>query len=53
MRFVTVCVLRHRRRLYKIGVNDTFGESGPAVELIKKYGLDSEGIYAKVKEFMA
>lgn len=37
----------------KIGVNDTFGESGPAVELIKKYGLDSEGIYAKVKEFMA
>ena len=36
----------------KIGVNDTFGESGPAVELLKKYGLDSEGIYAKVKEFM-
>lgn len=24
----------------KIGVQDTFGESGPAVELIKKYGLD-------------
>ena len=36
----------------KIGVNDTFGESGPAVELIKKYGLDSESIYAKVKEFV-
>ncbi len=40
-------------RVLKIGVNDTFGESGPAVELIKKYGLDAEGIYAKVKEFMA
>jgi len=35
----------------KIGVNDVFGESGPAVELIKKYGLDSESIYNRVKEF--
>ena len=40
-------------KVLKIGVNDTYGESGPAVELIKKYGLDSEGIYAKVKAFMA
>lgn len=40
-------------KVLKIGVNDTFGESGPAVELIKKYGLDAEGIYAKVKAFMA
>jgi len=37
----------------KIGVEDTFGESGPAKELIKKYELDSEGIYKKVKAFMA
>ncbi len=37
----------------KIGVNDTYGESGPAVELIKKYGLDAQGIYTKVKEFLA
>ena len=36
----------------KIGVNDTFGESGPAVELIKKYGLDAESIYNKVKAFV-
>ena len=36
----------------KIGVNDTYGESGPALELIKKYGLDAEGIYVKVKEFV-
>ena len=40
-------------QVLKIGINDTYGESGPAVELIKKYGLDSEGIYAKVKAFMA
>lgn len=36
----------------KVGVNDVFGESGPAVALIKKYGLDSEGIYNKVKTFV-
>ena len=39
-------------KVLKIGVNDTFGESGPAVELIKKYGLDADSIYAKVKEFV-
>ncbi len=38
-------------RVMKIGINDTFGESGPAVELVKKYGLDAESIYAKVKDF--
>ena len=38
-------------KVMKIGVNDVFGESGPAVELIKKYGLDSESIYQKIKEF--
>ena len=39
-------------KMLKIGVNDTFGESGPAVALIKKYGLDAERIYKKVKEFV-
>ena len=39
-------------KMLKIGVNDTFGESGPAVTLIKKYGLDAESIYKKVKEFV-
>ena len=28
-------------QVMKIGVNDTFGESGPALELLKKYGLDT------------
>ena len=35
----------------KIGINDVFGESGPAVELVKKYGLDADSIYEKVKGF--
>lgn len=39
-------------RVMKIGINDTFGESGPALELIKKYGLDAESIYKKVKAFV-
>ncbi len=36
----------------KIGIYDRFGESGPATELIKKYGLDGEGIAKGVREFM-
>ncbi len=36
----------------RIGIRDVFGESGPAAELIKKYGLDSESISEKVKDFL-
>ena len=39
-------------QVLKIGVNDVFGESGPALELLKKYGLDTDGIYEKVKEIL-
>ena len=39
-------------RLLRIGVEDVFGESGPAVELIAKYGLDSKSIFEKVKDFV-
>ncbi len=39
-------------RVMKIGINDTYGESGPAVELIKKYGLDAQSIYEKIKGFL-
>ena len=35
----------------RIGVNDVFGESGPAVKLIEKYGLDGNGVYSSVKAF--
>ena len=30
--------------MVRVGVNDTFGESGPAWELLKKYGLSAENI---------
>ena len=39
-------------KVLRIGVNDCFGESGPALELIKKYELDAEGIYKQVKAFV-
>lgn len=37
----------------KIGVQDVFGESGPAVDLLAKYGLDAAGIEKVVSEFLA
>ncbi len=37
----------------KIGIQDVFGESGPAPELIHKYELDGDGIYRQVKEFFS
>ena len=36
----------------KIGVQDVFGESGSAGELVKKFGLDGESVYKAVKEFV-
>ena len=39
-------------KLYRIGVRDVFGESGPAGELLHRYLLDGEGIYKQVKEFV-
>lgn len=34
----------------RIGVNDTFGHSGPAVELLKQFGLSAEHIAETVRE---
>ncbi len=39
-------------KVLKIGINDVYGESGPAKELVKKYGLDADSIYEKVKAFV-
>lgn len=36
----------------KIGVNDEFGHSGPAVDLLKEFGLCSDNITKTVKEFI-
>ena len=36
----------------KLGIQDVFGESGPALELLAKYGLDAAGIQHAVEEFV-
>lgn len=35
-----------------VAVQDSFGESGTPSELMKKYGLDSESVYAACKEML-
>lgn len=39
-------------KMLRIGIQDVFGESGTAQQLIQKYGLDSVSIYEKVNEFV-
>lgn len=36
----------------RIGVQDTFGESGPAAKLLEKYKLDGNGVYEQVKAWL-
>lgn len=42
---------KHPTPVLRIGMQDTFGESGPANALVEKYGLDGKGIYEKTKAF--
>ena len=35
-----------------IGVQDTYGESGPALQVLAKYGLDTPSVLASVKDFL-
>jgi transketolase len=37
-------------KVFRIGVNDVFGQSGEAKELLKMYGLDSVSIAHKIME---
>lgn len=37
-------------RVLKIGIQDVFGESGPAADLLHKYKLDGQGIYEQIKQ---
>ena len=39
-------------RVKRLGMQDVFGESGPAAELVAKYGLDAEGVFKSVKAFV-
>ena len=43
---------KHPVPVYKIGINDQFGESGSAGALVEKYGLDAAGIAKSVKGFL-
>ena len=36
----------------KIGVNDVFGESGPALDLLAKFGLDGAGVADAIEGFV-
>ncbi len=36
----------------RIGVNDTYGESGPAAALLAKYKLDGAGVYEQIKAWL-
>ncbi len=37
----------------RVGVRDVYGESGPALELLDKYGLNAGGIASAVREVLA
>lgn len=51
---VSECVCEnHPCKVVKIGVNDTYGMSGPAPELLKKFGLSTENIVATVKKTLS
>ena len=45
-----VLAARHPAKLVKIGVNDEFGHSGPAVDLLKEYGLCADNIVAMARD---
>lgn len=36
----------------KVGVQDVYGESGPALGLLEKYGLDAKGVAKSIREFL-
>ena len=40
-------------KILPVGIEDVFGHSGPAGELIKEFGLDAEGICQKIKAFLS
>lgn len=47
------CLCEHYpAKVLKIGMNDVFGESGSALELLHAYQLDGEEVYTRVKEWL-
>lgn len=47
---VDVLAEHYPKKVVKIGVNDTFGHSGPAPDLLKQFGLCAENIVKTVQE---
>ena len=43
---------KHPTPVKKLGINDTYCESGPAAKLVEKYRLDGTGVYEQIKEFL-
>ncbi|NLG05391.1 MAG: transketolase family protein [Clostridia bacterium] len=43
---------KYPTNVLKIGMQDRYGESGSANDLLHKYQLDAEGIYLQIKAFM-
>ena len=39
-------------KVTKIGVQDVFGHSGPAVELLKEFKLDGDGVYSQIRDIL-
>ena len=39
-------------KVLRIGTRDVYGESGPAAALLAKYGLDGDGVYKSVKNWI-
>lgn len=39
-------------KVVKIGVNDVFGESGTAAQLVEKFGLDGKGVAASIAKHL-
>ena len=48
----SVLAEQHPVPMCRVGVRDVYGESGPAVDLLHKYGLDADGIEAAVRSVL-
>ena len=48
----SVLAEQHPLPMRRVGVRDVYGESGPAVDLLHKYGLDADGIEAAVRSVL-
>jgi len=49
---VAMTIQRKPAQMHRIGINDVFGESGEANELLEKYGLTAENIAKVAKEMI-